>query len=267
MKKSKAIILAVSTLIGVALLLAPSGPSLQIKNLGSGFFLPFFNAKKGIGNALNETKQRAKSPKELRERIKELESQLALEQIKAQEVDELRRSFNAISRLIDIPEYSQWELLAGQVIFRDPVNWWRTINIDLGSKDKIRPGMPVITGDGLIGKILEVQNGFSKVQLIGDEKCRVGAMLLSGDAGIIQINDSSRANPLIVDMDYLPSYSSPKQGDLVISSGLGGNIPKGIKIGQIVDSQSIGKGQYKQAKVKLTVQLGAVENVWVIRTE
>ena len=267
MKKSKAILLVASVLIGAALLLVPSGPSKKIKNLSSGFFLPFFNAKRSVEKSINETTIRTQSPKELRQKIKKLEGQLAIERIKVQEFDELKRSLNEISSLINIPEYSDWDLIAGRVIFRDPVSWWRTVNIDLGSKDEISPGMPVITGSGLIGKILEVQNGFSKVQLIGDEKCRIGAMLISGDAGIIQINHSSRANPLIVDMDYLPSYSSPKQGDWVISSGLGERIPKGIKIGQVIDSESVGNGQYKQAKIKLAVRLGSVENVWVIRAQ
>ena len=137
--------------------------------------------------------------------------------------------------------------------------------MDLGRKQGMQIGMPVVTDSGLVGKIIEVHKGYSKIQLIGDDKCRVGAMLTTGEAGMIRVNNSNRVNPMIVDMDYLPSYSTPKQGDWVVTSGLGDNVPKGIRIGQILDSETIEFGLYKQARIKLTVNLSSLEQIWVIK--
>jgi len=265
MKKTKAWIIGAALAVGFLFVLLPPESTGKLKSVGSALFLPFFKAKASIDQSVENIPIQTLSKGALKSRVLELEKKLAEAEIQIQEMEEIQRQLNNISRFIDFPEYNRWDMTAGRVVFRDPANWWRTVSIDLGEKEGIKKGMPVVTSRGLVGKIIEVHKGFSKVQLIGDDKSSVGAMLESGEAGIIRINHSNRVNPTIVEMDFLPSYSTPQQGDWVVTSGLSGYIPKGIRIGQVIDSNTIDHGLYKQARVKLTVNLSALEQVWVIK--
>ena len=147
---------------------------------------------------------------------------------------------------------------------RDPANWWRTVEIDLGGRDGISTNLPVLTADGLVGRIASVGMTRSQVILIGDPNCHVSALVKDSaqDTGIL-----SASGPLdssLADLTYLSSSATLKSGQQVVTSGIGGIFPKGIPLGEIVDFRSVEFGLYTQARVKLNVNLGALEQVWVI---
>jgi rod shape-determining protein MreC len=100
--------------------------------------------------------------------------------------------------------------------------------------------------------------------LLGDPNCKVSALVENPahDSGVI-----SASGPLddsLVQLTYLSGSANLKSGQGVITSGLGGIFPKGIPIGQIVDSRSVEYGLYAEARVKLNANLGALEQVWVL---
>jgi rod shape-determining protein MreC len=104
----------------------------------------------------------------------------------------------------------------------------------------------------------------SQVVLIGDPNCRVSALIEdpAQDTGILSASgplDSSLAV-----LTYLPSDASIKSGQQVVTSGIGGIFPKGIPLGQIVDSRPVELGLYTEARVKLSANLGSLEEVWVL---
>ncbi|HEX3857724.1 MAG TPA: rod shape-determining protein MreC, partial [Verrucomicrobiae bacterium] len=77
----------------------------------------------------------------------------------------------------------------------------------------------------------------------------------------------SASEPLdnsLVELTYLSGSANLKSGESVITSGLGGVFPKGIPIGQVVDSRPVEFGLYTEARVKLSANLGALEQVWVL---
>jgi rod shape-determining protein MreC len=67
-----------------------------------------------------------------------------------------------------------------------------------------------------------------------------------------------------VQLTYLPSSANVKSGQTVVTSGLGGVFPRGIPIGQVLDSRSVEYGLYTEARVKLSANLGSLEQVWVL---
>jgi len=147
---------------------------------------------------------------------------------------------------------------------RDPANWWRTVQIDLGSRDGLRENLPVLTAEGLVGRVSSVGLTRSQVVLMGDPNCHVSALVENPahDMGIV-----SASGPLdtsLVDLTYLSGSASLKPGQNVITSGLGGVFPKGIPVGQVVDSRPVEFGLYTEARVKLSANLGALEQVWVL---
>jgi len=157
-----------------------------------------------------------------------------------------------------------WKLKFANVVMRDPANWWRTVEIDLGSRDGITNNLPVLTADGLVGRVSSVGLTRSQVVLLGDPNCKASALVENAahDTGVI-----SAGGPLdnsLVELTYLSGSAHLKPGQSVITSGLGDIFPKGIPIGQVVDSRPVEFGLYTEARVKLNVNLGALEQVWVL---
>ncbi len=69
---------------------------------------------------------------------------------------------------------ARWKLKLARVVLHDPANWWRTVQIDLGSRDGVRNNLPVLTPDGfLVGRISSVSLTRSQVVLLGDPNCKV----------------------------------------------------------------------------------------------
>ncbi|HEV2456434.1 MAG TPA: rod shape-determining protein MreC, partial [Verrucomicrobiae bacterium] len=157
-----------------------------------------------------------------------------------------------------------WRLKLANVVMRDPANWWRTVEIDQGSRDGLVANLPVLTADGLVGRISSVGYTRSQVILVGDPKCKVSALVEdpAQDTGIL-----SASGPLdnsLADLTYLSGTADLKPGQQVVTSGIGGVFPKGIPLGQVVDSRPVDFGLYTEARVKLNANLGSLNEVWVL---
>ena len=159
---------------------------------------------------LAELRGQALGAAELRERVIELESLLELDQD-----DPLDR---VVADVIDAPLS----------------NFERTIELDKGSDDGIREGMPVDTGAGLIGRIIQVAPGRSRVQLVTDPNFDVGVRLVSSaDEGVA--SGRGRDEPLVV--RFIEATTVVIPGETVLTSGLEGSVyPPGIVVGTVVSS-------------------------------
>ena len=157
-----------------------------------------------------------------------------------------------------------WKLKLANVVLREPANWWRTVQIDLGKRDGARVNMPVLTTDGLVGRIASVSLTSSRVVLLGDPNCRVSALVLNQtrDAGVL--GPSGPLDSALVELAYLPPNANVKSGQPVVTSGNGGIFPKEIPIGKIVDARPADYGLSTEARVKLAANLNALEEVWVL---
>src|SRR6266699_1400220 len=78
-------------------------------------------------------------------------------------------------KLFQWEQQHRWKsrLKLAHVITRDPANWWRTVQIDLGSRDGLRTNLTVLTTEGLVGRVHSVGFTRSQVVLVGDPNCKV----------------------------------------------------------------------------------------------
>ena len=180
--------------------------------------------------------------------------------------DEAVRENENLRKALGWQQRTSWKVRLARVVTRDPANWWRTMEIDLGSNAGVSRNMPVVTSEGLVGRVDEVGPNVSRVVLLGDPKCRVAAMVENAkrDTGIIAPGEPTVLDESILQMTYLSRLSQISPGQRVVTSGLGGIFPKGIPIGHIVEMTSIGYGLYLEARVKLVADLREMEEVWVI---
>lgn len=177
----------------------------------------------------------------------------------------MQRENDRLHDQLGIPRQSPWKCRIARVIGRDPANWWRTVIIDLGARDGVRPNATVLTAEGLVGRVSGVGNSRSQVVLVGDPNCRVAAMILEtrDTTGIIVPPSADTFDNTLVDLTSLSRNSTLKPGQRVCTSGQGGVFPKGIPIGQVVDWRAMEFGLYAEARVKLAVNYNQLQEVWV----
>ena len=263
-KQNNYIAAGIVVLAAVLILSLPSSATSHLKLALGSLFLPLF----GLANAGQQLPaDLADSALPRRELLKEIDNyrrenqQLKVQELQAQATERENEQFRAF---YGWEKQQLWKLKLAHVITRDPANWWRTVEIGVGSSDGITPNLPVLTADGLVGRISSVGLTRSQVILIGDPNCRVSALVedTAQDTGIL-----SASGPLdssLADLTYLSSSANLKSGQQVVTSGIGGIFPKGIPVGQVVDARQVEFGLYTQARVRLNVNLGALEDVWVL---
>ena len=174
------------------------------------------------------------------------------------------RENDQLRALVGWQRQTPWRLKLANVILRDPANWWRTLSIDLGSRDGLHENLPVLTASGLVGRVSSVGLTRSTVILIGDPNCKVSGMVENQARDIGVLSASGPLDDSMVDLSYLSGDANLKAGQNVVTSGMGGIFPPGIPVGQIVDARPVEFGLYTEARVKLSANIGGLEKVWVM---
>jgi rod shape-determining protein MreC len=205
-------------------------------------------------------------------RIRTLEQEYAAletrsEQLEA-EIETLREVEKENGQLRSLLSFAQTlprlELRGAQIVARvigeESTNFIETILIDLGEVHGIRTGMPVVTDQGLVGRISDVTENNAKVLLLTDPGSSASALM--ADSRLNGIVRGSTGNNLI--MDFIPQGPTFEVGETVLSSGLGGKFPKGLTIGTIESIQSQPNAVFQTANVRPAVDFGSLELVMVI---
>jgi rod shape-determining protein MreC len=263
-RRSHYIAAALVALTALLVLNLPSRATARLKLAIGSLFLPLL----GLAGVTQHTADRAADtlvPRGELHRQNEVLIRTNVQlRFQATQAAEMARENSRLRQLLGWQQKVQWKLKAANVVLRDPANWWRTIQIDLGSRDGVRESLPVLTTDGLVGRVASVSYTRSQVVLLGDPNCRVSALVENeaGDKGII--SSGGLFDGSFVELSYLSRNANLKPGQTVVTSGLGGFFPKGIPIGKIVDTRQVDYGLYVEAQVKLAVNLGALEEVWVM---
>jgi rod shape-determining protein MreC len=150
--------------------------------------------------------------------------------------------------------------IVAQVIGQESNNFLGYIMLDLGANHGIEVGYPVVTDQGLVGRISEVNDTTSKVLLMGDASSAVNAVMQNS-----RLNGVIRGAPggdLL--MDYIQQGEDFAIGEVVLTSGLGGRFPKGIPIGQVIEIRQRDIDVFQQAVVRPTVDFPRLELVMVV---
>ena len=191
------------------------------------------------------------------QRLKEEIQQLQREQNRLREQAILAREFQALSMYqATVPMTT----MPARIIGRNVSNWYQAMVINKGRRDGIEEEMGVITYAGVVGRVVRVNPITSIVLLLSDPNVAITGMIqTSRDEGIIQ--GTPRGN---IQMKYLPPLSPVHVGDVVVTSGLTDDFPRGLPIGHI---QQVGKGAtdlFQSGEIAPMVELSKLEGVLVI---
>lgn len=167
---------------------------------------------------------------------------------------------------------SDYTIVNATVISRSPDQWMETMMINVGANHGVEKDMAIMAGNGLIGRVIEVNPTSSKVLLLTSQQTNEGMV-----AARIQTQDNeSSANGIISSYDankghYIMSQIDPKAqikpGDMVITSGLGGVIPSSLLIGEVAEVYPDRYGLFQVAEVVPAGEMTDIRFVTVIKAE
>lgn len=197
----------------------------------------------------------------LRQQNTELEAEVARLQTQIVELQEQLSETNVLSALVDFARANpENRYQAAAVIARDPSPFLQYVIINRGSDDGMRKGMPVVTQQGLIGRIVAVTAVAARVQLITDPASTVNVRLEpSGAQAILQGQLTGE-----IFLDMIPQEAQVQAGDLVLTSGLGGGYPPNILIGQVASIRSRDQDIFQRASIQPVADFSKINIVLVI---
>jgi rod shape-determining protein MreC len=197
----------------------------------------------------------------LRQTNAELEAENARLQIQVIELQQQVIEAQVLATLLDYARSrADNRYIAAAVIQFDTSPFLHYIVINRGSDDGLRSGMPVITDQGLVGKIAAVTAGAARVQLITDPDSSVNVRLQSTGEEVVLIG--SLTSDLSLEM--IPQSANVQTGDLVVTSGLGGNFPPNLVIGQLTTVRKRDFDLFQSATLQPAVDFSELEIVLVI---
>lgn len=194
-------------------------------------------------------------------RVHDLEEALAAYQEEIVELREIRQEYDRIAAFLDYTRSRQnEEYLVADVIGRDISAFTRVIYLNRGARDGLTEGMPVVTENGLVGRITRVSANASQVMLITDPVSAVNARMLNTRAEGSVLGQTGGN----LRMEFIDLNATLQEGDTVITSGLGGSFPEGIIIGQVISIQQFEFELYQTTEVRSLNDFERLEQVLVI---
>ncbi len=194
----------------------------------------------------------------LRQQNSALEAENSRFQVQIIELQQQVTEAQLLSTLVDYERrHVENQYIAASVIARDVSPFMHYVIIDRGSDDGLRKGMPVITQQGLVGSIAAVTAGAARVQLINDPGLSINVILQQSDIEAV-LNGQITGE---IELNMISQNATIQPGDLVMTSGLGGNYPANIVIGQVVTIRNETASLFQTASVQPAVdfsQLGIV---------
>ena len=158
----------------------------------------------------------------------------------------------------------QFDMVAARVIGRESDTWSRMIVIDRGTMSGIANDMPVVTPQGLVGRVVEAGLNSSKVQLILDPRSSVGTIVQRAESRVTGIVQGDMDNPTMPQMVNIPKNADVVEGDVIVTSGFGGVYPKGIIVGLVSSLKNDAGGLLKIGVLEAAVDFQKLEDVLVI---
>ncbi len=186
----------------------------------------------------------------LRQRVVEME-------LEVMRLSELETEVDRLAEALDYSRASGRSLRVADVVYADHSSWFRTLLLYTGDRPATL-NQPVISDDGLVGRVVEVVPQYAKVQLITDRAAAVGAMIRrTRRQGVV------RSGPRGLELAFLPQQADVRVGDRVVTSGIDGIYPRGLPVG-IVTSVERGQELFYNISLEPAVDFGVLDHLYLV---
>jgi rod shape-determining protein MreC len=165
-----------------------------------------------------------------------------------------------LQRVAEMRDEFEIPMLPAEIVGLDVSAWFRSALVDRGRSHGVRAGMPVISDAGLVGLVTATANSAAKVMLLIDRQAAVdGVVQRSRARGIVR---GARQDGLT--FEFTAREGEVEVGDVIVTSGLGGVYPKGLRVGDVTQVSAPDAMMLQTAEVRPTVDFGRLEQVFVM---
>ncbi len=225
---------------------------------------PFVSAQTWLAKRYQAIQSLITQPEDvttLRQKNTELEAENSRLQVQIVELQQQVTEAQLLATLVDYERsHVENQYTAASVIARDVSPFMHYVIINRGSDDGLRKGMPVVTQQGLVGSIAAVTAGAARIQLINDPGSSINVVLQqSGEEAVL---NGQLTGELTLDM--IRQSANVQPGELVMTSGLGGNYPANIVIGQVLTVKNEASALFQTASIQPAVDFSQLQIVLII---
>ncbi|MDT5270042.1 MAG: rod shape-determining protein MreC, partial [Acidobacteriota bacterium] len=206
-----------------------------VRTWAQSLFTPVQSATTGVGGAgvgffrrLADLRQAQAENEALRQRVAEAENAM-------REARQARDENERLKKLLDFTRDVTYQSIPARVVARDPSVWFNSLIINRGSTSGIDLDMPVVTPEGIVGRVVGVGPVSAQIMLITDERSAAGAVV--GQLGQSNALGSVRGfgkNGLL-EMRYVSGMETVNPGDYVVTTGQDRIYPPGLNVGAVVE--------------------------------
>ena len=235
-----------------------------VKSWMQSVFTPVQSATTGVGGAgvgffrgLADLRRAQAENEGLRQRLAEAENEL-------REARQARDENERLKRLLDFTNDIRYDPIPARVVARDPSVWFNSLIINRGSTSGVDLDMPVVTPEGIVGRVVGVGPVSAQVMLITDERAAAGAVV--GQLGQSNALGSVRGfgkNGLL-EMRYVSGLETVNQGDYVVTTGQDRIYPPGLSVGTVVEVVPGSATTPHTIRVKPGARLDSLQEVAVL---
>ena len=236
-----------------------------IRSFAQSVAYPIQRGASGIGNwigglfgGVGHLRRASAENEQLRAQIEQMQTELRDTRAKAAEAERLEK-------LLKLNEQSQYQAVTAQVIARDPSMWFDAVSIDKGRWSGVEINMPVVTSDGIVGRVVSTGPLSAQVMLITDEKSGAGAVVgqLGQSNAIGSIKGMGESG--LLDMRYVSGMEKVQIGDTVFTTGQDGIYPPGYSVGQVVEVRPGSATQAQLIHIRPSAGLDRLKEVTVLQ--
>ena len=184
------------------------------------------------GQALSSVGQYFESLGDAQQKMKQAQSQLMMQSLRAQQVEQLQLENQNLRQLMGLQSSVATPSLVAEVLFNVPDPYNQRIVIDKGQLKGVSLGSPVIDTGGVVGQVTRVYPLTAEVTLLTDRDQTIPVLNIRTGARNIASGDSLSGIPL-VELKFVPASADVKEGDLLTTSGIDGVYPAGLQVARI----------------------------------
>lgn len=220
----------------------------------------------GLGNAFSRSYQDSEDQQSLKAKVEELSRELVRLTVENSKQKELVEENAKLSSQLKFLNDNNFKAVAAAVIAREALaegtDEGQDLIINKGTRDGITIGQGVVSENGfIIGKVIETKEMSAKICLTTSPECKLAAAV-QNQTKTQGITDGDLG--LTIKMNYIPQVEKITVGDTVITSGLGGKIPRGLVIGKIIELRNESNEVWQDATIEPLLNLNNLTVVTVI---
>jgi rod shape-determining protein MreC len=199
--------------------------------------------------------------REIRQQNTGLEAENARLQAQIVELQQQLVEYEILSALLEFARANPaYQYIGASVIGRDPSPFLNYIIINRGSDDGLQRGMPVVTQNGLAGRVVQVTASSARVSLITDPATKINVRVEPSRSAAV-LTGSITGD---ISLEQIPQDAEVSPGNLILTSGLGGNYPANIIVGQVTSVRSRENALFQSASVQPVTDFSDLSIVLVI---